>query len=194
MNKINELWNKQENSNVPDVATVIAQANLFKKKNMRRVLFANISLVSTAVFMFLVCYLRHPAMMTTTVGTALGILSVLFYLIAANQVIPLLKNVSLELSGSEYLQKLTEYKRKELLMNKVMTNIYYILLATGISLYMIESTAGKALNAIIITYALPLGWIAYSWFFKMPRRIKNRRDELNDMINNLREISRQMQA
>jgi len=130
--------------------------------------------------------------LTTKIGIVLIAIAIVSYLAASNQMIPMLFKTDLETSSQEYLAQLIRIKRKQEFLNKVMINVYFILLSAGLFLYMLQFL--ERMNPVWATIYLVLtfGWIALAWFYLRPRGMRKKQRALNDMIARLEEVNEQL--
>ena len=98
------------------------------------------------------------------------------------------------MDNSSYLQQLLKLKRRQEFMQKTVLSVYFILLTAGLLLYMVEPSSKMSMGSAIAAYSLTIGWIAFGWFYLRPKRIKKQQQEVNDIINKLDTINKQMQA
>jgi hypothetical protein len=95
-------------------------------------------------------------------------------------------------SSHDYLEQLIRIKRKQEFLNKVMINIYFTMLSIGLFLYFQQFTPRMSVWGDILTYGLSFGWIALAWFYLRPRGIKKKQKPLNDMIEKLQAVNKQL--
>src|ERR1700712_5741214 len=93
-------------------------------------------------------------------------------------------------SGSVHLEQLIKMKEKHFFLQKTMTNIYFIMLSSGICLYMAQYSRTWAGG--ITAYVLTLLWIAFNYFYTRPRSIKKQQAEFSEIIKKLQDIKDQM--
>jgi len=85
-------------------------------------------------------------------------------------------------------------KQKQEFLQKTMLTIYFVLLTLGILLYMIEYTMRMTMISASIAYAVTLIWVAINWFYFRPRMIRKQQKELNEMIEKLENVNRQLDS
>ncbi len=188
---LKELWHQQETA-IPDTKDLFEKANTFKKKNVRKLIIANILLILTSAFIVFIWYYYQPKMITTKIGIILTIFAMVLYLFIYNQIIPLLMTASYEKNSNQYLQQLLKLKEKQLFLQNTILNIYFILLSTGICLYMFEYTSRMTLFWAFFSYGITLLWIAVNWFYFRPRTIKKQQAGINELIKKFEMVSRQL--
>ncbi|MHB1688724.1 MAG: hypothetical protein ACYCVH_15330 [Ignavibacteriaceae bacterium] len=188
---LKELWGKQETT-IPDTKELFEKTKKFKKNNLRKLIIANILLLLTSAFIVFIWYYYQPEMITTKIGIVLTILAMVLYLFVYNQMIPLLVKVDYDINSSQYLQQLLKFKEKQLFLQNTMLNIYFILLSTGICMYMFEYASRMTLLWATFSYGLTLLWIAVNWFYFRPRIIKKQQTKINELISNFEGLNRQL--
>ena len=188
---LRELWNKQETT-IPNVKELFEKIRNFKRSKLRKLIIANILLLSTSAFMVFIWYYYQPEMTTTKIGIVLTILAMVLYLYVYNQMIPTLVKVDFDMSSSQYLQQLLKLREKQVFLQNTMLNIYFIFLSTGICIYMFEYTSRMTLFWATFSYGLMLLWIAINWFYLRPRSIKKQQTKINELISKLEGVNRQL--
>jgi hypothetical protein len=186
------LWNKQDASSIPNTKELFEKADNIKKANRNKLIVMNLVLLATIGFILYVAFNIDNEHLLTKIGVGLIFLAVISYLTAYNQLIPLLFKSNLQNSSQEYLKQLITIKRKHEFLNKVMINIYFILLSAGLFLYMLQFVEKMSLVWAIIYFVLTFGWIAFAWFYMRPRGVKKKLKPLNDMIERLEAINEQL--
>ena len=106
--------------------------------------------------------------------------------------LPMLLKSDIEGSSQEYLNQLIRIKRKNEFINKVMINIYFSLLSLGLFLYSLQFVARMSTGWATFYYVMVFGWMAFSWFWSRPRGIKKKQKPLNDMIERLEAVNKQL--
>jgi len=102
--------------------------------------------------------------------------------------------IGYEINSNEYLKQLLKLKAKQLFLQSTMLNIYFILLSTGICMYMYEYTSRMTFLWAVISYGLTLLWIAVNWFYFRPRTIKKQQTKINELISKFEKLSQQLTA
>ena len=188
---LKQLWDRQD-AIIPDAKELFEKARGFGRGNLRKLYITNLLLITTSAFIIFIWHHYQPAMITTRLGMIFIILAMLLYLLVYNQMIPLLKNISYEKNNNEYLEQLLKFKRKQLFLQNTMTNIYFILLTTGLCMYMIEYALRMNLLWRISSYALTILWIAINWFYFRPKTIRRQQAKLNGLIDKFETVKGQL--
>ena len=91
-NNINfkDLWSKQT-SLAPNPENLIADIKKMKQSNLRKLVFTNILLIATSIFIISIWIHYQPQFLTTKIGIILTILAMAVFLFAINNSYSLLK-------------------------------------------------------------------------------------------------------
>ena len=186
------LWRRQE-SVMPDIESVFEKAKQYKKKNLIKLLATNLLLLATSVFIGCIWYFCQPQMLTTKIGISLVILAMAIYMLVYNQMLPLLLHAGDTNDTSHYLKNLFKIKAQQKFLLTTMLNLYYLMLSTGIFLYLLEF-APLTLNVwSVVVYTLSFGWILFSWFYFRKKEMKKREKTIDELINKFEAIERQLE-
>lgn len=191
-NDFKKLWNQQPTSAIPDTKELFKKADDLKRKTKRTLWRTNILLTATGIFIVWVLFTFHPEMWTTKLGVLLVIVSIISFLTVYNRSLLAFSPKSIDKSAKEYLNELIRFKHKQEFMHKTMMNIYFILLTSGILLYMIEYTLRMTFLSGAIVYGVTLLWIAFNWFYIRPRTIRKQQGELNEVIERLEKANNEL--
>lgn len=187
-----ELWARQT-AIAPDSEDLIAEIKMLKKSNLKKLVITNITLMATSLFIVLIWLYYQPQLLTTKIGIVFIILSMVMYLFAYNKSYTLFKTQLDTKSNSDYLKDLLAIKAKQNFMEKIILNLYFVLLSLGIGLYMYEYTSRMKPVSGIITYGITSIWILYNWFYARPRQLKKQKDKLDAIISKFEMVNTQLQ-
>jgi membrane protein YdbS with pleckstrin-like domain len=192
-NNINfkDLWAKQT-SLAPNPENLIADIKKMKQSNLRKLVFTNILLIATSIFIISIWIHYQPQFLTTKIGIILTILAMAVFLFAYNNSYSLFKSDKNSQSNSEYLKDLLSIKVKQKFMTTTMLNLYFILLSTGIGLYMYEYTSRMKPVWGLVTYGITFIWILFNWLYLRPKQIKKQRAKLDNIINKFEMVNKQL--
>ena len=185
------IW-KQQTSNKPNLEELLGKLKKFRNQNLRRLITANIGLITTSLLIIYIWYRFQPQMITTKIGIVLVILAMAMFLFAYNKMFMVFYKIDQTKSNHEYLQSLYVVKSKQKFMQTTILNLYFIMLCLGICFYMYEYTSRMTLGSAILTYAVTLAWIAFNWFYVRPKTIKKQQGKLDELINKFEEINNQL--
>lgn len=185
------LWNKQP-APEPDTRELFKKIHRLKARKMRKIIFLNIALIATCLFIAWIWFYFQPQYISTKIGIILAILAMVIFLIATNKDISLYKKANESLSNYDYSKNLLAIKSHEQVIQTTIMNVYFLLLSAGICLYMYEYTSRMTLSWGIFTYAITLLWIGFNWFYTRPRQTRKNKESLDALIHQLEDIQSQM--
>ncbi|RQO36663.1 hypothetical protein DBR39_16420 [Chryseobacterium sp. KBW03] len=188
---LKNIW-KQQTSSKPNLEELLGKLKKFRNQNLRRLIFANIGLITTSLLILFIWYRYQPQMITTKIGIVLVILAMVMFLFVYNKMFMVFYKIDQTQSNNEYLQSLYVVKSKQKFMQTTILNLYFIMLFLGICFYMYEYTSRMTLGSGILTYAVTFAWIAFNWFYLRPRTIKKQQGKLNELIDKFEEINNQL--
>ncbi len=174
------LW-QQQNTMPPDASAIVLKVRQYQKKIKRKVIALNLILIATSIFLVCIWYYFQPKMITTKIGIVVCILSMLIYLLAFNQLWPLLNRMGEQENNNDYLSGLIEVQRKQLFLKNVMMKLYFLLLTIGLFLYLYEYTMRSPM-ILVLAYSITGLWIAINWFYFLPKGFKKEQAKINDLI------------
>jgi hypothetical protein len=187
----NELWAKQKTGE-PNKEDLLSKINKFKKSNIRRLITTNFILITTSLFIIFIWAYYQPQMITTKIGIILTILSMVIFVIAYNQSFALFRKTTNTLSNSDYLKNLLAIKAKQQFMQTTMLSLYFVLLSTGIGLYMYEYAQLMSLFWGIFAYLVTSIWVLFNWFYLRPKQIKKQQSKVDEIISKLEMLIEQL--
>lgn len=79
-------------------------------------------------------------------------------------------------------------------MHTTMLNLYFVLLSTGIGLYMFEYASRMTMFWGLFTYAITAVWILFNWLYLRPRQIKKQQTKLDEIISKFESINKQLDS
>ncbi|MES2381445.1 MAG: hypothetical protein V4538_10425 [Bacteroidota bacterium] len=186
-----DLWKKQVVSE-PNMDDLMQKLNQFKKQSLLKLIVTNVLLIATSLFIIYIWYAYQPQLITTKLGIVLVILAMFIYLIAYNKLFTAYQTIDNTQSNSEYLQKLIGIRTKQQFMQSTMLNLYFVLLSSGICLYMYEYALKMKTEKAVLAYALTVAWIAFNWFYTRPRQMKKQQLKINELIGQFEKINKQL--
>ena len=191
-NELNELWSKQNIPGLPDVKTIYSDVTKLKKKRQLRLAAQNAALVITIIFLVFIAFFSPQILLSMKVGITCAVAASICFVFANHRIILLLKKATPELCNLEYLEQLVSIKKRQFLLQKMLTKFYFILLSIGICLCMIDYTNASPHATMI--YALAFAWILYTYFFVRPKKIRKQQTEVDLIIGNLEKIEGQINS
>jgi len=188
--ELKDLWQQKETV-APNLRDMYNLASKAKRMFRKKIILSNIILGLTAALVIAIWIYSNPQMLTTKLGICLTILAISSFILAQNQVLPLLKKEKDNLNLSDYLSQLKKLRQKERFLQTTMMNVYFILLTSGVLLYMYEYTS-KARWFFILGYSIIIAWFAFNWFYLRPRIIKKQQKNTNLLIEKFESIEQQL--
>lgn len=186
-----ELWAKQT-SIAPNPENLIAEIKKMHQYNLKKLVFTNILLIATSIFIILIWIYYQPQLLTTKIGIILIILAIVVFLLAYNKSYSLFKNYKYSQSNSDYLKNLLAIKGKQKFMETTMLNLYFVLLSIGVGLYMFEYTSRMKPIWGLVTYGITFLWILFNWFYLRPKQINKQRAKLDTIISKFEMVTKQL--
>jgi hypothetical protein len=186
-----ELWKKQTATPV-STDELLQKLNKLKKSQFNKMILSTAALSLTSIFIIWIWIVFDPQMATTKYGIILIILAMAIFGYSYNRQYPILKQLDISKSNSEYLESLIALKRKQHHLHSTMLSLYFVMLGIGIVLYMIEYTMRMTTFWAIFAYTITLAWIAFNWFFIRPRTIKKQQGKIDELISRFSNISEQL--
>lgn len=185
---LNTLWDREESS-IPDVQEIFAKGAVLQSNTRNRLLFSTIlPLILMMAFAILIWLYRQPQMITTDVGVVVIIGAMAFFIITAMRYLNLLNKNSTGSSTKEFLLHFLKIKRTQESLATTMLSIYFALMAIGLTLCMIEYLKRFGLPIQLSAYCITFTWIAFNWFYLIPKMVKKQREKMNLIIEKLEEI------
>lgn len=186
------LWNKEEAKDMPDTKELLRRADRVRKLTRIKLITQTLVLLATIAVLLSVGFNIDHEQLTTIIGLVFMVVAIISYLIVANQLLPMLFKSNMVGSSQEYLNQLIRIKRKNEFINKVMINIYFSLLSLGVFLYSLQFVARMSTAWATFYYVMVFGWMGFSWFWSRPRGIRKKQKPLNDIIERLESLNKQL--
>lgn len=186
-----DLWKRQTVSQ-PNIEDLLAKLKDFKRASLRKLVLANVLLIATSGFIIFIWYHYQPEFISTKIGIVLTILAMAIYLFVYNRLAGFYKTIDETQSNSEYLQKLISIKTKQQFLGSKVLSLYFVLLGSGLCLYMYEYASKMTSFFGIFTYLVMLGWIGFAWFYLRPREIKKQQEKINSLIAKFEAVNKQL--
>lgn len=186
----NEIWNRQK-VETPAIDSILDGVKKYKRKNLYKILFLNLTMILTLLFIGGIYFYFKPQIISTSIGVMLMIIAIISFLIAYNSSIQLLTHKGIEKDTKQYLQELLLWKDKQRFLQTTMLNSYFILLSLGICLFMYEYASKMSIVWGFTAYALTLAWVAINWFYLRPMVIKKQRNKIKELIDALQKLNTQ---
>lgn len=187
-----DLW-KQQTVCPPNMGELLSKVKHFKKVSLRKLILTNVLLIATCFFIGFIWFKYQPEFISTKIGIVLMIFAMAFYLFVYNTLASFYKSIDGDQSNSEYLQKLISIKAKQHYLQSSVLSLYFILLGSGLSLYMYEYASRMTAFWAIIAYVVTLGWVGFTWFYLRPKQIKKEQDRVDGLIAKFDALNKQLE-
>lgn len=187
------IWKKQNTGQPPSTEELLKKLKQFKNRNLRKIIFTNLMLIFTCIIIIMIWFNYQTELLTTKIGIILVILAMVIYLIPYNNLFVYFYKINQAQSNNEYLQALYKINHQQKLLQTKTLSIYFILLSSGICLYMIEYTVQMGMVTGIIAYTSALIWIAFCWFYIRKKTIEKQQRKVNELISKFQDINRQLE-
>ena len=192
-NLIQDIWQNAATPAPEDISVIIADIKKKRRHMLRKLLFGIISLTAALAVIVWVLFGYDAKIITTRIGAILVIIATVGGIIINSQLLNYLrKPLDADSDNKVYLAKMKAYQKKQQFMHTRGSEIYFIVLTTGLIFYMIEFTHGQLLY-YLLDYGLTLSWIAFAWFYLRPKTIRKENKKLNTMIEHLERIAKQVE-
>lgn len=185
------IW-KQQTAPKPNIEELLQKLKKFKNENLRKLILTNLLLIVTSLGIGFIWYWYQPQLVSTKIGIVLVILAMVIFLLVYNRMFMIFYRIDNTKSNSEYLQNLYLVKYKQKFMQTTMLNLYFIMLFSGICLYMYEYAAKMSSVSAILVYAATFIWIGFNWLYIRPKTIKKQQGKIDGLINKFEEINNQL--
>jgi hypothetical protein len=187
----NELWSGKT-AEQPSSKDLIVKIDSYKKSGRKKIVFANVTLAATSLFIIFVWYYYQPQLVTTKIGIVFIIAAMAIFILASSKSLALLKPENETESNQQYLKNLIALKERQEFIQTTLLHLYFILLSAGIALYMYEYTSRMTVFWAFVTYAITAVWILFNWFYIRPKQIKKEQKKLLELIGKLESFQDQM--
>ncbi len=189
---LRELWKLQASAEVPAEKEIFIKTAQLKKRIRNKSIAGILALLATIAGILFVWFTSDLQMLSTKIGVTLIIIAILLTIINSAKIIFSISTSNLEIDNSQYLNQLLKLKKQQEFAQTTIMTVYYILLAVGLGLYMYEPSSRMTAAGMAVTYGVTFAWIAFSWFYLLPKTIKKQQAKMNDVIEKLKLISKQL--
>jgi glucan phosphoethanolaminetransferase (alkaline phosphatase superfamily) len=189
--ELNRLW-MGKNTNPPSIEEIRARLTQMKNKKQTERLVLGVTMLLTAVAIVAVGIFFQPALLSTKIGIMITLAGIIFYPITHYCVIPHLKEFKEESSSSEYLGALLKLKDREKFFQTKVLGVYFMMLSTGLSLYLFEYIALMETFLAGLFSVLTIAWLGFNWFYLRPTIIKKNTAKLDETIEKVKAIHQQI--
>lgn len=186
------LWKKEETKDIPDTKELFKKAGSVRKAARIRLIVQTLVLSATVAILLRVGLNIHNKQLITIIGLVLMVGGIVSYLIASNQLLPMLFKSDIEGSSQEYLSQLIRIKRKHEFLDRVMVNIYFSLLSVGLLLFTWQIVMKKGTVWVVFYYGITFGLMGCAWVWSRRTWIRKKQKSLSDIIERLETVNEQL--
>lgn len=187
------IWQQQDVVAKPDIKEVIKRSGRLKKKTRNKLLWTNGLLIAVTIYYIVFLYYGyHSSMITTVIGGLLTITGFVAYLLISNGLLLDLFKSHAEADSFAYLKELLAIKRKQEIVETKVVKLYLITLSVGVALFMVEAAIKMGVIWGSVAYICLFAWMAFVYFYLIPRRVKKQRAEWATIIEKLQTINDQL--
>lgn len=188
-----KLWTDQSTPS-PNVKELLKKIEQQRKQQYIRIIYFNVILAVTAVFILLVWIYFQPTLISTKAGILIIIVAMLIFGISYSKSLPILrKNIHETSNIKDFLTDLIALRKRQQFIQTTMLNIYFLLFSLGIGLYTYEYAIQMGALGGTIAYCVITCWIVLNWFLMRPWQIKRQEKMINGLIDNLTKVSKQLE-
>lgn len=186
------IWQSQKKT-PPSVQAFSEQAQQIRRLQLTKWWITNILLGLTFVAIIIIWLVYQPQMLSTKIGLILILLAMAFYFASSVRLKPTLTSISADDTSREFLDKLLRLKEGQRIMHTRVLSAYFLLLSTGMGLYLIEPTGAMGRMQAIIAWTCTGGWIVFNWFYIRPRTIRKQNKAIEKTIDQIKQYRRQIE-
>jgi len=186
------LWNKQEAKDIPETKELFKKAGRLRRLARIRLIVQTVGLLAVVAIILCVGLNINHKESTTIIGLILMVAGIVSYLIALNQLLPMLFKSDMECSAKEYLNQLIRIKRKLEFLDKIMVDIYFGLLLAGVLLFGWQFTGRMSTAWEVCYYVILIGSLTAAWIYSKTQALKNTLKPLNETIKRLEAVNEQL--
>jgi hypothetical protein len=189
---IKDIWQKTP-ADLPSSAEIITEIERSRKKMMRKNMLGVITLTLTFIFIAFIGFYYDFELRTTKAGIIIILISIcLGVFFTAGMAKLLIKKADDTLDNTSYLERLKALQTKQRFFQTTGMTVYFILLTTGILLYMYEFAVRDAVFGAV-AYSVTLAWIAFNWFYIRKRTIQKQEKLINEQIERIEKLIKGIQ-
>lgn len=185
--ELKNIWQTTK-SDLPSAKETFAEIENSRKKMIRKNMLMIITMSLTFAYIIWIGVHYDFEIITTKFGILLTLISIIVGIIFNTKLASkLLKQGDPTLDNNSYLQQLIEFRNQQRAIQTKGITLYFILLTTGLMLYLYEFAA-RDLQFGIFAYSITLAWIAFNWFYLRKRTIAKQEKQINQQIEAIESI------
>jgi len=186
------LWQQQPAGDKPDINAVIKKAMSIKNKTRNKLIWTNLVLTATAIFVIVIWANLSTRIFTTTMGIILIVCSIVAFVAVSSGLHTELFKGHPEADTFTYLNELVSIQKKQQFIQTKVMRLYFVFLSLGLFLYMLEFEKKMSILWASVTLLCSFGWLAFAYFYLGRRQFKKQQAEMNGAIEKLQAINGQL--
>ena len=187
-NELQQVWHEAVAKPTLTAKQVVSVVKRQRRKMLVMVFGVIVALLATIAMGIWIWIDYKPVYPTTRVSLVIIMIAVVGAIAVKSQALrPLLGSIREDSSNLATIEALQRLQQKQKAFNAVGISVYFILLGTGMALYLAEFVRGNVLFGLA-AYGLTFGWMAFVWFYLRKRSIKSQNEKLDQMIGHLKTL------
>ena len=190
LNDLKAIWLTAKTDSLPDSHEMVQIVRKFRNKKLLKITALVVAAIVLVAIMIWVVFVYKSTMLSTRLGEAFIIIAGII-LIATN-LNSLLRFYKLkECSNKEFIQFLEQTRLRQQFYYRRTQVVAMLFCATGLLVYLYEGVY-KNTTLFIASYAATIGYLIVLWFIVRPRVFKKEERKINEQIEKLHNISKQI--
>lgn len=184
-------WKNQKSEQLPSIDELNNKIGKMRKAMHFRNAIAITLLASSIIVISVIYYFFELSSLVSWIAfglISLSILSGIGFLIYLRFILP--SNVNAMEEGKTYIKQWQRFKKKNAVYSNNFAKFYFIVLSSGLILYIYEVTIESPEIRIIALISTSI-WIAYCWFFMKPKLERKTEKELEEILDSYRSLEEQ---
>jgi Flp pilus assembly protein TadB len=188
-NDIQNLWQDQKASQLPDVNNILADAKKVQRALNRKISVQIIILIAVVVFILILMNVIPFKQATTFIGIGImAVTIVAFSAIRLYQVIQL-KKMDLSQNPQQLLLDLEIYYQFQKTVNTRYTQIYFLVMNSAFALYFIEVLQPVPLLYQVIIVVVYLAWMLFASLYLGKKHKRKEQAEIQSIIDAIKSVA-----
>ncbi|MCW3466292.1 hypothetical protein [Chitinophaga nivalis] len=193
-NNFKNIWQRQTAAPAPAATVITQKARQYQKAIRNKLLLGILLLLATLPVIIFIVYVAQPQRLTTIIGIVLACIAIVSYIAVAGNLLRLVYRRQPDgLPVKQQLEQMVRIRYQQSFLQKQVLTAYFILLSTGIFLYMIEYALHYNLTGQLLAYGITSLWLAFNWFYIRPKTIHKQQAGLNEIISQLELVRHQLE-
>lgn len=190
-NALQNLWNEQKTSAIPDVNAILAKAQKVQRSLNYKIKIQIAILTAVVIFILILVNIIPFKKVTTFIGIGLMAFTILlFSAIRLLQVVRLHK-INLTQNPRQLLLELEVYYVFQNTINTRYTMIYFTLMNIAFALYFIEILTPVTIFYKIIIITVYLAWMFFSYLYLGKKQKTKEQAKTQSIIDSIKAIEQQ---